>query len=439
MPSPIKFTADDLKDIIEPLAQFALSTITYYKIKPQIDIPFIKSCPHYFTVLVNDGITRKDRKFNPKTDFLGGIDYSNTVMANALKAGESFEDIKKRLAYCVQNGHFFCGEYNGLNAEFFPFPNQKAKNCRVFLANNLILKSTVQSDKTLMDYVRSNIDFAHELIRKTALATAFALNHPHTCTQKSMDEFIWNQEIQTVHKRLKTIRNIPFMHAVENLRHLLFDTLVKHHWQQIAPSEEEAKKALKANKKDIYVWAEKLGYIPNANRMIIYYDQRNSLAHPDALYYPILPESETHILKDFEAVLTNLTHSKNLTFSLVADKDAPQNPLYKIMADLYPENVTAYALIERVDAFSNLIKDYTVPKQANGKPLKPRKVLEFLATLGVLNQGDVQPVEDATKIRNGFAHGQSNAPDVTKIMSAFQNMDTILASVYNHHYNNIRN
>ena len=90
-----------------------------------------------------------------------------------------------------------------------------------------------------------------------------------------------------------TLRHIPFIQATEKLRQFLFNTIINHHWQQVfttqndtnktpvfATTVEDAKNMLKKDKNKIFEFAQSLGYIPDAQKMIKYQKARDILSHP---------------------------------------------------------------------------------------------------------------------------------------------------------------
>lgn len=449
MTSPIKFTTTDLKEIIEPLSQFATSLYTCDQIASEIDDNFIRKQPHFFDVLVNDGISKKERKFKSKTDFVGGIDYSNTLIANAVRAGESFDEAQKNLAAQIQSGGYLHGDYKNFHSEFFPHNKQKAKNCRVFVTNNLIIKSNIKSNDTIVDFMHNNPECAKEMIRKTTLGMVFAIQNPN-CTQKQMDAFIVNQEKQGAIKCLMTLRYIPFIQATEKLRQFLFDTIINHHWQQVystqndanqmptfATSVEDAKSILKKDKNKIFELAQKFGYIPDAQKMIKHQKARDVLAHPTlSLSNEVsLPYNIQSILNDFEDVLTYLTHGKKLKFGIVNQEDlANITPLVQQPLTVFEDDISAYALVKDADILTTLFKDYHIPKGSNGKPLKPKKQLEALAALGVIAQTDVDTLDAAIKNRNEFAHANLTPQSRSDAEANRAVTSDILHNVRNHHY-----
>ena len=449
MTSPIKFTITDLKDIIEPLTQFATSLYTCDQIASEINDDFIRKQPHFFDVLVNDGISKKERKFNTKTDFVGGIDYSNTLLANAIRAGESFNEAQKNLATQIQTGGYLHGDYKNFHSEFFPHHKQKAKNCRVVVTNNLIIKSNIKSKDTIMDFMRTHPECAKEMIRKTTLAMAFTINHPN-CTQKQMDAFIIDQEKQGAIKCLMTLRHIPFIQATEKLRQFLFNTIINHHWQQVfttqndtnktpvfATTVEDAKNMLKKDKNKIFEFAQSLGYIPDAQKMIKYQKARDILSHPTLSLSnePSLPENAQSILNDFEDVLTHLTQGQKLKFGIVNQEDlANATPLVQHPLTVFADDISAYALVKDADMLTTLFKDYQIPKGSNGKPLKPKKQLEALAALGVIAQTDVDTLDAAIKNRNDFAHANLTPQSRTDAETNRIVTSDILHNVQSHHY-----
>lgn len=439
MPSPIKFNPTDLQDIITPLTRFVSLVHACTEILPQIDKDFIKKQTNHFNVLINDGVKRKDRKFNPKTDMLGGIEYSNTLVLNALKAGENLADIKKNLADQMQKGGYINGEYKGFPLEFFPSPNQKAKNCRIFIANNLIIQSDIQSSQPVMDFMRSHPEYAKEMMQKTALATIYAQKNP-SCTQKDMDNFLLQHKQEILRQKTLNILHIPFIQLMENLRKFLFNTLISKHALQIASDEEAAKTLLKGDKDSIYTWAEQLGYIPDASLLIKYQHTRDRLAHPDQHKQTegsTIANDATHIIQGFEHMLTHLMHGKNLKFSIVEAQNAPQTPLIQMPLHIDADDVNAYALMADLDTLDTLFKDYTLPKKANGKKVSGRKKLESLATLGVIAQSDVPTLESAIKARNEYAHGHLNPPSKATIVSSQAFVSNLLNTVSDHHQNQI--
>lgn len=449
MTSPIKFTTTDLKDIIEPLVQFATSLYTCDQIASEIDDDFILKQPHFFDVLVNDGISKKERKFNPKTDFVGGIDYSNTLLANAIRAGESFADAQKNLASQIQSGGYLHGDYKNFHSEFFPHHKQKAKNCRVVVTNNLIIKSNIKSKDTIMDFMRAHPECAKEIIRKTTLGMVFAISHPN-CTQKQMNTFIVEQEKQAAIKCLMTLRHIPFIQATEKLRQFLFNTIINHHWQQVhttqndtnqtpifATTVEEAKNILKKDKNKIYELAQNFGYIPDAQKMIKYQKARDVLSHPTLSLSneASLPQNAQSILNDFEDILTHLTHGKKLKFGIVNQEDlANATPLMQHPLTVFSDDISAYALVKDADMLTTLFKDYQIPKDANGKQLKPKKQLKALAALGVISQTDVDSLDAAIKNRNDFAHARLTPQSRTDAEINRSITSDILYNVCDHHY-----
>ncbi|MBR5130660.1 MAG: hypothetical protein IKV03_05500 [Alphaproteobacteria bacterium] len=450
MASPIKFTTSDLKDITEPLVQFATSLYTCDKLMSEIDDDFIRKQPHFFDVLVNDGISKKERKFNTKTDFVGGIDYSNTLLANAIRAGESFDEAQKNLAAQIQSGGYLHGDYKNFHSEFFPHHKQKAKNCRVVVTNNLIIKSNIKSNDTIMDFMRTNPECAKEMIRKTTLGMIFAISNPN-CTQKQMNAFIVDQEKQGAIKHLMTLRHIPFIQATEKLRQFLFDTIINHHWQQVyttqndanqtpvfATTAEEAKNMLKKDKNKIFELAQNIGYIPDAQKMIKYQNARDYLSHPTlSLSNEVsLPKNAQPILNDFEDVLTHLTHGKKLKFGIVNQEDITNaSPLVQQPLTVFADDISAYALIKDADMLTTLFKDYQIPKGANGKPLKPKKQLEALAALGIIAQTDIDALDTAIKNRNDFAHARLTPQSRSDAETNRIVTTDILYNVRNHHYN----
>ncbi|MBO7257519.1 MAG: hypothetical protein J6V11_01100, partial [Alphaproteobacteria bacterium] len=333
--------------------------------------------------------------------------------------------------------HHIAADYFGARVFIFPNNRVRSKNCCAFYNGNLIFKSHIKTDKPLEEFLMENPIILGDLIQKASWAISYYKSTPNMY-QKDMDTLLINMEKIKLIDKTRTIRNIPFIQTMENLRQFLFDTLISHHTNQIASTTEDAKQILKSDKNKIFTMAEQLGYIPDAQKMIKYHNLRDSLAHPDDTKHfggPQLPDNCAQIKEDFEAILTSLLHGQNIKILPIDTEKAPipQGTLMQISEMDSFNNVYAYQLIDQLDIVQNSLKIYTLPTRANGKSLTGRKKLEALNTLGVLSQSDIDTLEKATKTRNDFAHGGLSSLPTDELFESNRNVHTVLRNIAQYH------
>lgn len=432
MPSPIKFTVQDIQPIMESMIRFVNSIDAYQGAIQYINQNITKPDTTYFKVLVNDGLKRKDKKHHSKTDFRIDTGINNSMLKSILSSGR-----KTLTPTPSPRCRHISADYFGIRVFMFPTPKNQAKNCRAVYNDNLIFQSNIKTDKSLEEYLMENPIVMGDLVQKASWAIGYYRQKPNMY-QKDMDAHLVNMEKISLISKTQTIRNIPFMQTIEHLRQFLFDVLITHHTPQIALTPEDARQHLKANKDDIFTKAEQFGYIPDAQKMIKYQNLRDQLAHPDDLHFiggPQLPENCSEIISDFEGILTSLLQGDNIKILAVdAEKntDLVQKSLVQLPDENLFNNVNAYQLINQLDTAQTLLGSYTLPTRTNGKPLTGRKKLEALNTLGVLSQNDVTKLEEVTLTRNGFAHGSLCAIDSEQLQTANRKTHAVLQHIVQH-------
>ena len=434
MINPIPFSVQEIFPVVDSGLKFIESVFECEKKLSQFNDDYVKKQPQYFTVQTTTGLMTSEQKFNPQTDFKGGIDIASALFANGMCFDNlDFAQNYRENGLDLSNKDCLCGDYASYTVEFFPNKNTKVQNSRAFIHKNLILKTMVRSDKTVGQYAKENPEFAKELFRKTVISTLYAQHTQGNHSQQEMDEIIFKHEKQALYSQILNIRNIPFIQTIENIRSFLYNTLITRHYQQIATTKEEAKKILKTNKNSIYIWSERLGYAPDAEFLITCQCIRNHLAHPEQSCFS-LTENIGNIMSGLHSFLKNLLQSKKFNFYI--DKEAPK--LTSIQKT--PQNyIDDYILMEQVGRLQQLFNEYKIPSKTNGKTLTGRKQLDALAMQGVISQEDIPLLESAIKTRNQFAHGHSCAqeqPNTTAIRIATA---TILNNTMNHYQNYIGN
>ena len=432
MTNPASFSVQEIFPVVDSSSKFIESVFECEKKLSQFNDDYVKKQPQYFTVHTTNGLMAAEQKFNPKTDFKGGIDIASALFAN----GMCFDDLDfaqnyRENGFDLSDKDRLCGDYSSYTVEFFPNKNTKVQNSRAFINKDLILKTTVKSDKTVGEYAKSNPNFTKELFRKTVISTLYTQQTQGNHSQQEMNEIIFKYEKQELYSQILNIRNIPFIQTVENIRSFLYNTLVNRHSKQIAKTQEEAKKTLRENKNNIYIWSEKLGYVPNAEFLIVCQCIRDNLAHPEQSCFS-LTQNIGDIMGGLCSFLKNLLQNKKFHFYI--DKDAP-----KLTSDTKtPQDyIDDYALMEQVARLQQLFNGYKTPSKTNGQKLTGKKQLEALATQGVILPTDIPLLENAIKTRNQFAHGRAcTQTNMAAIRIATAN---ILNNTIDHYQNYIGN
>ena len=439
MQNPIKVAVQEVYPIVNSTIQLLESIWSCQKKLPTIDEDYVQKIPHYFSILTNDGLTPDEKIFNPQTDFKGGIDIASLLFADNMcwdnvDLGQDY----RSMDFDLSDKKCLCGDYWNYRVEFFPRQETKVLNARAFITHDLILKTTVQSDKTVWEYAQNNPDFTNELIRKTCWATLYAKQTQGSHTQSEMDAFILEQEKKHLYHQTLSGLNIPFIQLIETIRPFLFNILVKHHTSHISNTEENTKKILMSDKNKIYTWAEKFGYIPNAKIFIDCQHIRDNLAHPEEFHHTgnlRLINKLQHITKELHPFLINLLQSEKFIFYF--NPSITNNTFTQSIPT--KNNIDAYAFSEQLSNLQNILKDYKLTPQTKQKKLNGHKKLEALATLGVIAQKDIPVLENAIKLRNDFMHGRTSPHDQQKLKNTHIATANILNNAINHHQNYIGN
>ena len=294
---------------------------------------------------------------------------------------------------------------NNYLLEFFPRTDLKVTGSRAYINSGLILKTNIQSDDTVWEYAQKNPAFRMELLNKAYIATLYSHQKMGMHTQKDMDEVIFQHDKTILQEKILSLRNVPFIQLVENTRDFLFKTLITHHASQIASDTNEARKILTSNKENIFAYAKKFGYIYDDNAMIEYQNMRDALVHPEFCCM-----SKTTLNFDIQPILKTfgdfLIHIRN-HYVLIHDEENTLQPADNIGLNSYKERITSYNLIKMVAHVQQILNDYNLPLQKNGKPFVKSKKLKELAKMGVLSQSCIKPFEKIIKIRNDLAHGRT--------------------------------
>ena len=427
MPSPIKFTPQDIQPIMESIVQFANSIDTFETLLLGIQHMTNPYQGNFFEVLVNDGVKRQDKKYHAKKHFQVSTGINASMLKSMLVKPNFIKETP--IPNCQHIGVDFWG------VRVFLFPNDKvrSKECCAFYNQNLIFKSNIKTDKPLQEYLLAHPEVLTELAKKVAWSVPYYSKNP-TIYQKDMDAFLLNMEKINKSHHARMVLNLPFMQVMERLRQFLFDTLITHHASQIAPTIEGAKQVLKSDKNKIFTVAEQLGYIPDAQKMIAYHSLRDKLAHPDSMKHiggPRLPDNCTQIKEDFESVLTSLLHGQNIKIlSIDTEKTPiPQETLMQTSVGDMLDNIDAYHLIEQLDFASNLLKIYTLPTRPNGKVVSGEKKLKALNAQGVLSEDDVDVLGEVTQTRNDFAHGNVSSVPSEALQKSNHDVQVVLQSI----------
>ncbi|MBR5130659.1 MAG: hypothetical protein IKV03_05495 [Alphaproteobacteria bacterium] len=425
MPSIIKLHAKDVQHLFNLGVAFAEAAHECYSLLAQIDDELAKQIPHNFTVLTNDGITEDEARFNPQTDFKGGIEFSSALKANNMSwNGIDFAHALRCIPEQIKNTHCVCGEVHNYLLEFFPRTDLKVSGSRAYINSGLILKTNVQSNDTIWEYAQKNPEFRMELLSKTYIATMYSHQEMWRHTQKDMDEVIFQYDKTILQEKILSLRNLPFIRLVENTRDFLFKTLITHHAPQIASDVNDAKKILVSNKENIFIYAKQFGYIHNVDAMIAYQDMRDALVHPEFccmskinLNFDILP-----IIKTFGDFLM---HIRNHYVLIHDDKNTSQH-INNLSLNSCKEHITSYNLIKMVAQIQQILNDYNIPLQKNGKPFVKSKKLKELAKMGVVSELYIKPFEKIIKIRNDLAHGRSTENSDISLNTAYITTSNIL-------------
>lgn len=110
-------------------------------------------------------------------------------------------------------------------------------------------------------------------------------------------------------------RTVPvIINLIENTRRLLFDTIIKEHGEELAPSLQKARFLLKNNHENIYKLAEKYKYIEDADYFIQLENRRNAVAHPDPFSSGELFARPYQILHKFWDFICNHSTPEQLAF-----------------------------------------------------------------------------------------------------------------------------